>query len=131
NGRGVYFGVNIGSYNIYADRVDADTETLMENALLWSVCTQDEDGDGVCDLVDNCPADENADQSDRDLDGLGDICDCAPDDNVEPGEDGECPGCGVPLPATLSGEGRTQLPLSLLLLLLPLSACALRLRRGA
>ena len=35
----------------------------------------DEDGDGVCDDVDNCPEIDNADQSDIDSDGLGDPCD--------------------------------------------------------
>lgn len=35
-GRGVYFGVNIGSYNVYSDAVDANTELLLENALAWS-----------------------------------------------------------------------------------------------
>jgi hypothetical protein len=35
-GRGVYMGVNIGSYNIYSDQVDANTELLLENALAWS-----------------------------------------------------------------------------------------------
>jgi hypothetical protein len=35
----------------------------------------DGDGDTVCDGLDNCPADPNADQSDVDDDGLGDPCD--------------------------------------------------------
>lgn len=35
-GRGVYFGLNIGSYNIFADQVDAQTELFLENALAWS-----------------------------------------------------------------------------------------------
>lgn len=35
----------------------------------------DADGDGVCDAVDNCPADANADQSDVDGDLQGDVCD--------------------------------------------------------
>ena len=35
----------------------------------------DADGDGVGDLVDNCPDDENGDQEDADDDGLGDACD--------------------------------------------------------
>jgi hypothetical protein len=35
----------------------------------------DPDGDGVCDPVDNCPTDANADQTDTDGDGIGDACD--------------------------------------------------------
>ncbi len=42
-------------------------------------CTQgagpDADGDGICDVLDNCPLDANPDQSDVDSDGLGDLCD--------------------------------------------------------
>jgi len=40
----------------------------------------DEDGDGIPDAVDNCPADPNANQIDTDADGQGDVCD-ADDDN--------------------------------------------------
>jgi hypothetical protein len=39
----------------------------------------DEDDDGVIDILDNCPAIPNADQSDNDTDGDGDACD--PDDD--------------------------------------------------
>lgn len=39
-----------------------------------SVCS-DGDGDGVCDVEDNCPADANTDQADGDADGVGDACD--------------------------------------------------------
>ena len=35
----------------------------------------DIDGDGVRDILDNCPFTENVDQSDIDLDGIGDLCD--------------------------------------------------------
>jgi hypothetical protein len=35
----------------------------------------DTDGDGVCDVDDNCPADANADQIDTDADFVGDVCD--------------------------------------------------------
>jgi hypothetical protein len=35
----------------------------------------DGDGDGVCDTVDNCPTQANADQRDGDADGMGDACD--------------------------------------------------------
>lgn len=35
----------------------------------------DEDSDGICDVLDNCPLVANPDQSDVDSDGLGDVCD--------------------------------------------------------
>ena len=39
----------------------------------------DEDGDGVCDLLDNCPLVPNPDQADADMDAIGDACDNCPD----------------------------------------------------
>lgn len=38
----------------------------------------DDDGDGVPDTNDNCPAVANADQADADEDGVGDACDPTP-----------------------------------------------------
>lgn len=38
----------------------------------------DDDGDGVVDEADNCPAIANADQADSDGDGVGDVCDNCP-----------------------------------------------------
>ena len=49
--------------------------------------TRDGDGDGVCDLTDDCPLVANVDQTDTDHDGLGDACECAGvvcDDDGEP-----------------------------------------------
>lgn len=46
----------------------------------------DSDGDGINDLVDNCPNVQNADQTDVDGDSYGAACDCDDDDiNVNPG----------------------------------------------
>jgi Thrombospondin type 3 repeat len=39
----------------------------------------DQDGDGICDSVDNCPTTPNPDQADADGDGVGDACDNCPD----------------------------------------------------
>lgn len=38
-------------------------------------CPADDDGDGVCNALDNCPTDANADQADFDGDLVGDVCD--------------------------------------------------------
>lgn len=43
----------------------------------------DADGDGYCDLEDDCPAVYDPDQIDRDRDGLGDACDAACPDGVK------------------------------------------------
>jgi hypothetical protein len=54
----------------------------------------DQDGDGVPDVVDNCPETSNPGQDDVDLDGVGDACDNCPND-FNPGQednDGDGPG---------------------------------------
>jgi len=60
----------------------------------------DLDGDGVCDVDDNCPEIANADQVDTDADGIGDACDNCPDianaDQIDTDADGfgdECDNC--------------------------------------
>ncbi|MHC4837040.1 MAG: hypothetical protein ACYTF3_02470 [Planctomycetota bacterium] len=53
----------------------------------------DDDCDSVVDDEDNCPLNENRDQSDRDGDGRGDVCDGCPDDGAK-FEAGVC-GCGT------------------------------------
>ncbi|MBK5218688.1 MAG: thrombospondin type 3 repeat-containing protein [Thermoleophilia bacterium] len=51
----------------------------------------DEDGDGVADGLDNCPADSNPDQADSNLDGTGDACQVA--DQDEDGVDDASDNC--------------------------------------
>ncbi len=46
----------------------------------------DDDGDGICNHLDNCPLIANVDQSDSDADGLGDICDECP---LDPANDAD------------------------------------------
>lgn len=51
----------------------------------------DEDQDGVCGSVDNCPSVANPAQTDRDLDALGDACDPCPLDGLnDEDSDGAC-----------------------------------------
>ena len=46
----------------------------------------DEDGDGIGDVCDNCPALSNYFQADGDKDGIGDECDCDSDGSCDEGE---------------------------------------------
>ena len=62
----------------------------------------DSDGDGVCDLSDNCIDDPNPDQADGDGDGVGDACDGCPADGTKT-EPGIC-GCGVPDEGDADGD---------------------------
>jgi len=50
----------------------------------------DSDGDGVIDPFDNCPLDENPDQSDFDDDWVGDVCEDSDDDSLLDSDD-NCP----------------------------------------
>ena len=45
---------------------------------LYAYIKFDQDGDGIADNVDNCPAVANADQADADNDGIGNVCDNCP-----------------------------------------------------
>ncbi len=46
----------------------------------------DSDGDGVCEVEDNCPTTANPDQADSDGDGIGDACDEAEPPEYDPEE---------------------------------------------
>ena len=78
--------------------------------------TDDTDGDGIPDALDNCPFVANADQKDTDGDGIGDACDnCArianPDQKDTNGNgigdvcDPDLDGDGVPDKKDVSGNG--------------------------
>ncbi|MDH5648057.1 MAG: S8 family serine peptidase [Gammaproteobacteria bacterium] len=54
--------------------VCADDPDGIQEPLLRLPCT-DNDNDGVCDNIDNCPLTINPDQLDMDNDGIGDVCD--------------------------------------------------------
>jgi N-acetylneuraminic acid mutarotase len=56
-------------------------------------CTLDGDGDGVCDIQDNCPEHANAGQDDGDDDDKGDACDACPD--AAGSAENDCLGAGA------------------------------------
>ena len=65
----------------------------------------DGDGDGVCNDIDNCPADSNPDQLDQDSDGMGDVCDpCIFDANNDSDGDGSCDSVGLCTGDDTSGD---------------------------
>jgi hypothetical protein len=59
-------------------------------------CLGDADGDGIPDVMDNCPTVANADQADADGDGIGDACDPCPNipGGADADHDGWCSGAG-------------------------------------
>jgi hypothetical protein len=72
-----YFNNPNGSWSgggYYADHAYA---ILVLQRSLGGICT-DNDGDGICDDKDNCPAKANPVQEDGDKDGVGDVCDNCP-----------------------------------------------------
>ncbi|RME45059.1 MAG: hypothetical protein D6795_17135, partial [Deltaproteobacteria bacterium] len=84
-----------------AARVGMEADELAELPSLSEpvkiVAAADGDGDGIVDERDNCPEDENTNQSDLDQDGVGDVCDCAPED---PNQSNFCAPCAAQLTAS-------------------------------
>jgi Ca2+-binding RTX toxin-like protein len=60
-GAGTFDLTSAGGYDVFVSKLEA--------------APPDSDGDGVADVVDNCPLVANADQADLDADGVGDVCD--------------------------------------------------------
>jgi hypothetical protein len=78
-----WYKIDSGEYNV--------TDVTINNGnTVWTGCDDidheiflvidcpDIDGDGICDIDDNCPYTPNNDQGDMDGDGIGDVCDPCP-----------------------------------------------------
>jgi hypothetical protein len=65
-----------GSPDIAANQICGVTSSFSIFAIMQPL---DQDGDGIVDGTDNCPAVQNADQADADGDGLGNACDADSD----------------------------------------------------
>lgn len=71
--------------------VSASGQGVFRDAgLFCSEPSDDDDGDLICETIDNCPGIVNSSQTDRDDDGLGDVCDGCPDD-----QDNDIDGDGI------------------------------------
>ncbi len=80
-----------------------------------SFAMNDADGDGVGDLIDNCPTISNASQSDNDNDGSGDVCDYDDDNDgvvdavdQDPLDDQVTTEISLPLDSTYKGNRQNQ-----------------------
>lgn len=65
---------------IFSDINATTIYPFFEGPLCFTVyaCETDNDGDGICDYIDNCPGLYNPAQNDPDEDGLGSLCDNCP-----------------------------------------------------
>lgn len=71
------------------DGTDEDVN-VNDDSRITSVNLEDNDGDGVPNICDNCPNRSNSNQADRDGDGIGDVCDDSDGDGVRDAYD-DCP----------------------------------------
>src|SRR3989442_704148 len=62
---------------MFFDRARDELLVLDSGASAIAAVCRDRDGDGVCDVDDDCPTVADAAQADGDMDGVGDACPCA------------------------------------------------------
>ena len=73
--------VSLGTFGAITNQagvVSTTADHVSTNNYVTYVTFVDTDGDGVPDVIDNCPYTYNPDQLDRDGDGVGDVCDNCP-----------------------------------------------------
>lgn len=75
---------------------------------VWVVSVSDVDGDGIRNMGDNCPNDDNADQADADGDGVGDVCDNCPDAANSDQLDTDNDGIGDECSCDADGDGAPE-----------------------
>jgi hypothetical protein len=108
--------VAAGTYEIVATKsgyltakvtktVAAGADVKVDLPLEKSAAPTDLDGDGVVDLMDDCPNVPNADQTDTDGDKLGDACDPDDDGDGKFDEDDNCPLAANPDQKDADGDG--------------------------
>ena len=108
SGGGSAVGITVNAIHVYLDAavlggLTVSGDIVVSHAAASADCAAvdvDADDDGIPDVVDNCPVDPNADQSDGDGNGVGDACD-TPDTAGDADSDGD--GVGDPVdncPAT-------------------------------
>jgi N-acetylneuraminic acid mutarotase len=85
----------------------AFTLLLAARADTQPACSRDGDGDGLCDIEDNCPEDANPAQGDSDDDGKGDACDSCPHDTGA--DEDDCLGPGAWTPRSGNDVARSEI----------------------
>ncbi len=112
NFNGDPFGASVSAQGTWiltiADAANLDGGSV--NSVALEICgigeiTPDSDGDGINDILDNCPNDANLDQADNDGDGEGDACDPDDDNDGVLDESDNCPFTYNPQQLDTNGNG--------------------------
>jgi|GEM_PF-531290 len=91
----------------YRQEFDASLDIYRGQDLLVGCRGLDDDFDGICNDVDNCPADVNPDQSDFDDDGIGDACEVGSEGGDDDDDDDSNDDTGGPDDGGSEGGGST------------------------
>jgi hypothetical protein len=94
NAERTWTGLNLSASDdlqFRAVEVGSREAVLFDRARVDGTAQNDADGDGVADLVDNCPDVANANQADSDGDGIGDVCEPPVDSDGDSVPDSEDP----------------------------------------
>ena len=65
-------GISENNYELIHEAVKI---VVYDNLNEWNIQSNDIDGDGICNNIDNCPENYNPDQEDFNFDDIGDACD--------------------------------------------------------